>query len=311
MAPLMQAYPRDEELLLKLEYLPKQNPVLSIEGIDDAIREAFARTKKQKAGKQLEVPKEPEELAELCLKHLRERSDPIVSPFFFSQMKVEDVFDMDAISHEMQRQRMKIGVFYQYLMIELMKRNAKLTNSNFVQAFDGAKEGDAVADIRTPKFSDQTGLRLYMSIKKSEDTVGGQDIGGVIRRIEKVAKDDKNLTSPYLCVIAIGTPAKGKIKQYESGRYMRKTKDGNPYSFNCEIWLPEFIFPYVTGQSPILVYKESMKLVKEYLPFYTLDENIRKEAASILGNKLRQLGIADENGDIDIDKFFDYVVKEA
>jgi hypothetical protein len=226
-------------------------------------------------------------------------------------MKVEDVFDMDAISHEMQRQRMKIGVFYQYLMIELMKRNAKLTNSNFVQAFDGAKEGDAVADIRTPKFSDQTGLRLYMSIKKSEDTVGGQDIGGVIRRIEKVAKDDKNLTSPYLCVIAIGTPAKGKIKQYESGRYMRKTKDGNPYSFNCEIWLPEFIFPYVTGQSPILVYKESMKLVKEYLPFYTLDENIRKEAASILGNKLRQLGIADENGDIDIDKFFDYVVKEA
>ena len=38
-----------------------------------------------------------------------------------SKCKIEEVFELDTISHELQRQRMKIGVFNQFLIIELMK----------------------------------------------------------------------------------------------------------------------------------------------------------------------------------------------
>jgi len=79
----------------------------------------------------------------MCLAHLQERSDPILNPSFLSQCKLEEVFEMDAIAHEMQRHRMKIGNFYQFLVIELMK-------SRFTQVYDGKKEGDVEAEIETP-----------------------------------------------------------------------------------------------------------------------------------------------------------------
>src|SRR5690606_26233304 len=132
-----------------------------------------------------------------CIEHLRTRSDPILSPMFVSQCNIEDIFELDAVSHEMQRHRMTIGIFYQYLLLELMRKKWYV--------FDSSREGDIVADIETPKFSQ--GIRLYMSVKKSKDTVGGQDIGGVIRRLESLAKEEKNLTRPYLCVLCVATPS--------------------------------------------------------------------------------------------------------
>lgn len=74
-----------------------------------------------KQGARSPLPDNPPELVKLCLTHLRERSDPILSASFLSQCQAEEVFELDAIPHEMQRHRMKIGVFYQYLVIELMR----------------------------------------------------------------------------------------------------------------------------------------------------------------------------------------------
>jgi hypothetical protein len=300
-----QNYPRiDGELLAREELFPKQNPPLSLTSIDTAIEAAFARCKKSKTGEEHRVPETPEELVALCINHLKERSDPILSPFFFSQMNVEDVFDMDAVAHEMQRQRMKIGVFYQFLMIELMRQAGSTGSSNIKHVFDGTREGDAVADIDTPSF--QNGLRLYISVKKSEDTVGGQDVGGVIRRLEDIAKDEKNVTSPYLCVIAIATPPKGKIGTYSDGRKVRCTKDGRPYSPNCEYWSPGFIYPYITGLTPVDIYKRSVEKVKDALPFYTL--KVRDEATKLLKDKFIQMGLSDDSGKIDLDRFFDFIL---
>jgi hypothetical protein len=251
----LQGYPRVKNgFLAQKELFPRQEPPLSMNIVDEAIKTAFIRAGKKKSGDELRVYKTPEELVNLCIHHLKERSDPILSPFFFSQMNVEDVFDIDAIAHEMQRQRMKIGLFYQYLMIELMRgaQNTKLSNVKSV--FDGSREGDVVADVSTPTFA--KGLRLNISVKKSSDTVGGQDIGGVIRRLESVALEEKNLTSPYLCVIAIATPSRGKLENYEEGRYIRCKDDGTPYSPNCEFWMPGFIYPFITGLSPVEIYKE-------------------------------------------------------
>jgi hypothetical protein len=45
----------------------------------------------------------------------------------------------------MQRHRMKIGVFYQFLIIELMR-------SRFLNVLDGKREGDVETEIEPPNF---------------------------------------------------------------------------------------------------------------------------------------------------------------
>ena len=41
----------------------------------------------------------------------KKRSDPILSSYFVGQLKAEQIFELDAVSHEMQRHRMSIGIF--------------------------------------------------------------------------------------------------------------------------------------------------------------------------------------------------------
>ena len=205
-----QKYPREETTeLANISLFPKASPTLPIPVLHECIKSAFERSKKTKTGEDSKIPKTTEELVELCINHLEERSDPVLGASFYTQFDSNEIFDMDAIPHEMQRQRMKIGLFYQYLIIEIMKASQENGNKNFIRFFDGRREEDVVADIKTPGFNKN--LRLYMSVKKSIDTVGGQDIPGVIKRLEDAVKEEKNLTSPYLCVLAIATPIKGKI----------------------------------------------------------------------------------------------------
>jgi hypothetical protein len=294
----LQDYPRTKDYLAKDELFPIPNPPLSLKAVDEAVEIAFSRCLKNKKGDERYVVSSTKELVDLCLNHLKKRSDPALSPFFFSQIKADEVFDMDAVAHEMQRQRMKIGNFYQYLLIELMRSTKKAGTSNIKDVFDGLREGDALADIVTPTFT--KGLRLYISVKKSVDTVGGQDFEGAVKRLEAIAKADKNLTSPYLCVIAIATGSKGE------GRSVRCKQGGMPYSMNCEVWMPDFIYPYITGLTPLTIYKEALKKVGDCLPFYTL--KVRETAAPLLKQKFIEMGISNEEGTIDRDKFFDFIL---
>lgn len=247
-SPRLPQYPRQGDTLLADPSLfPRAKP-LSIEIITEAVDRAFLRCKQKKSGEEKVQADTPEKLVELCIEHLRTRSDPILSSYFVSQCDVDDLFAFDAVSHEMQRHRMSIGIFYQFLLLELMRRRWNV--------FDGYHEGDIVADIDTPGFL--KGLRLFMSVKKSVDTVGGQDVGGVINRLENMAKQEKNLTRPYLCVLCIATPSGGKLASYEEDRYMRCRKDKSPYSLNCEFWGPGFIFPYTTGRRHDCIYPQPL-----------------------------------------------------
>jgi hypothetical protein len=166
----MQAYPRGEDYLADDKLFPRPKTKVAPAELSQAIGKAFERSFKDKQGNKTELAQTPEELVEVCLQHLKQRSDPILSPYFLSQCEVEEIFELDAISREMQRHRMRIGVFYQYLLIELMR--LRLRNVS-----DGKREGDAEAEVDTPGFA--KGLRLYISVKKSSDTVGGQDVSGM------------------------------------------------------------------------------------------------------------------------------------
>lgn len=166
--------------------------------------------------------------------------------------------------------------------------------------------GDVITDIKTPGLA--SGLRLYISVKKSKDTVGGQDVLGVIRRLEAMAKSEKNLTSPYLCVLAVATPYKGRINAFENDRAMKYNKDGIALSLNCEYWGPGFIFPFISGFSPQEIYKLGFKKVAGYLPFQSL--KFRQECAKLLSRELATLKLIGANGKIDALKFLDFVTQQ-
>lgn len=292
----LQPYPREGTGLISANSLyPPKTPPLPDADIDLAIDLAFQRCSKNKRGDLKVVEKDPKKLVQLTLKHLKERSDPILSPYFLSLLDVENIFELDAVSYEMQRHRMTIGVFYQFLILELMR--------NSWPVFDASREGDVVADIDTPGFD--KGIRLYISVKKSKDTVGGQDVGGVIRRLENEAKSEKNLSRPYLCVIGIATPSKGKLRGYDD-RTIRTTSSGGAYSLNCEFWGPGFLFPFITGHSAIEIYTKSIHRVSEYLPFMTI--KFKKECSLLLKTELDKLGLINADNKIDTQKFLNYII---
>jgi len=303
----LQPYPRESDTYIaKHSLFPKLDPPLETATLQSAIKAAFVRMKKTRKGKERDLLDTPEKLVKACLRHLKERNDPVIMASFFSKVDAKDVFEMDAVSHEMQRDRMLMGQFYQYLLLELMRAASKTKGSPFLNANDGKREGDVEADIN-PQGYDQ--LRLYLSVKKSSDTVGGQDLGDAIRRLERVAKEDQNRTSTYLCAIAVAGPTKGRIMDYEVSRQLKYNSSGNPYSWNCELWGPGFIFPYITGRSASNVYREAAKIVGDYLPFYSL--KFRKECSELMVKELMERGIANKQGKVITDKLFEYMVSDV
>ncbi|NCC73215.1 MAG: hypothetical protein EOM06_07425 [Sphingobacteriia bacterium] len=293
----LQPYPREGTSLLSANYLyPEKSPKLSENTLNAAIDNAFQRCIRNKRGDLKRFVSNPDSLVKLTMKHLKERSDPILSPYFLSLLNVENIFELDAVSYEMQRHRMTIGIYYQYLILELMRQSWPV--------FDASREGDVVADIETPNF--EKGIRLYISVKKSKDTVGGQDVGGVIKRLENEAKSEKNLNRPYLCVIGIATPSKGKLRGYDD-RSIRTISSGGTYSLNCEFWGPGFIFPYITGHNALEIYTISIKRVSDYLPFMTI--SFKEECSVLLKQELEKLGLIAENNRIDTQKFLNYIIE--
>lgn len=298
--PKLQQYPRMEaSLLAKSELFPPLDPPINTSTITRCIDSAFERCNLKKSGKKRSIADSPEKLVDLCIEHLKTRSDPIISPYFVSLCNIQDLFELDAVSHEMQRHRMSIGVFYQYLLLELMRHRWHV--------FDGSREGDIIADVETPAF--KQGLRLYMSVKKSKDTVGGQDVPGVIRRLENLAKEEKNLTRPYLCVVCIATPSRGKLSSPLSDRQVKCNRSGNPYSLNCEHWGPGFVFPYVTGRNAKEIYLMGIKRVADHLPFYSL--KYREECSILLARRLEKLGLLGQDGKISQQKFLAFCCSEV
>jgi hypothetical protein len=293
---LLQPYPREGQSLLSADSLfPRKTPPITPKELDEIVDLAFQRCFKNKKGDTKPYKETPQSLVTSTIKHLKERSDPILSPYFLGLLNAEDIFELDAVSYEMQRHRMTIGVFYQYLILELMRKSWSV--------FDGSREGDVVADIDTPGF--EKGIRLYMSVKKSKDTVGGQDISGVIRRLESEAKAEKNLNRPYLCVVGIATPSKGKLKGYDD-RTTKVDKSGKAYSLNCEFWGPGFIFPYITGLEALEIYICAIRRVSNYLPFMTL--KFKTECSILLQKELTKLDLLDNENKIDEHKYLKFIV---
>jgi len=95
----LQPYPREGTSLLSADYLyPKKDPPIEISLLDSAVDNAFQRCLRNKRGEFKPITSDPKMLVQQTLKHLKERSDPILSPYFLSLLDVENIFELDAVS---------------------------------------------------------------------------------------------------------------------------------------------------------------------------------------------------------------------
>ena len=79
----LQPYPREGlSLLSDPSIYPKKTPSISIPELNEAIDISFQRCLKNKMGVFKPYDPDPETLVASTVKHLKERSDPILSPYF-------------------------------------------------------------------------------------------------------------------------------------------------------------------------------------------------------------------------------------
>ena len=106
-------YPRERgALLAKHSLFPRMSPPMPESHVISAARAAFKKSSLTKSGEERDISSTPETLSKAALKHLKERTDPVDGVAFFSSVNVEDVFQFDAIFHEMHRHKMQMGDFY-------------------------------------------------------------------------------------------------------------------------------------------------------------------------------------------------------
>lgn len=190
----------------------------------------------------------------------------------------------------LQKERMNSGWRYQFLVLGCARKTQR-----FLSVSDlGGLEADFHAVVEYAKPQVQNPLSLYVSVKNRSNTMGGQDWPKAIQALEQVASSDKNRTGDYCCVFGIGM---------ERGfRYIkREQKTKKPHSYNTEVWLSDFFWPFFTNFS----YEEIMQAVLEVLvSHYSPDQmNFHVEVPDGLlqsfGANCKEAGLVNENGFFD------------
>jgi len=147
-----------------------------------------------------------------------------------------------------QKERMNAGWRYQYIAKDSASISERFENVSDI----GTAEADF--NVVISDNSSKQKITIYVSVKNRTNTLGGQDWPKAIRALEDIAKSDKNRFGPYLCVFGIAMD-KGQRQIRLEG------KTGNPYSFNTEIWLSDFFWPFFANFN----YDEVIKIVLEVL----------------------------------------------
>jgi len=151
----------------------------------------------------------------------------------------------------------------------------------------GTSEADFNATIL--EIASKKIISIYVSVKNRTNTMGGQDWPKAIRAMETMAQGDKNRTGPYLCVFGIAMD-KGSRNIRNEG------KTGRPYSFNTEVWLSDYFWPFFLNCSYEEVIKTVLQVLIEKGGTSSLDINIPEELITSFGKECANFGLLDEKG---------------
>ncbi len=175
--------------------------------------------------------------------------DPAFTAHQLNGKHYRDVAIEQFFLRHVQKGRMNSGWRYQFLLLDCAIRSGRFKSVSDL----GMTEADfnAVIAYKEPA---RTPLSLYVSVKNRKNTLGGQDWPKAIQALETIALSDRNRTGAYCCVFAI-TMDRGQ-------RYIKTNqRSGQPHSFNTEVWLSDFLWPFFANYS----YEEIMLIVLDVL----------------------------------------------
>jgi hypothetical protein len=183
----------------------------------------------------------------------------------------------------LQKQRMNSGWRYQYIA-----KTTALSSKRFLSVSDlGAEEADFNATIKI--LNSKEVLNIYTSVKNRSNTVGGQDMPKAIRALENVASNDKNRTGPFICVFGIVME-----RGFRNIRTEKKSK--NPYSYNTEIWMSDFFWPFFSNYSYEEIIKAVLSVLIDKAEKDEFEIEIPPEILDSFGECCRRYGLLDDKG---------------
>ena len=177
--------------------------------------------------------------------------DPASAAYQYIGKRYSEVASEQFRNRVLQKQRMNSGWRYQYIAEEAARQSKRFISISGI----GTAEADFNAQISQADPSRRP-VNIYVSVKNRSNTLGGQDWPKAIQALEQVARSDRNRDGPYICVFGIAME-RGQRRIKVIGR------TNSPHSFNTEVWLSDFFWPFFANYS----YEE---IISEVL--YTLME---------------------------------------
>lgn len=215
--------------------------------------------------------------------------DPASTAHQLKGKHYRDVAMEQFLLRNVQKGRMNSGWRYQFLLLDCAIRSRRFKSVSDL----GVAEADLNAVVEYEDIT-KIPLSLYVSVKNRKNTLGGQDWPKAIKALEAVAQTDRNRTGAYCCVFAI-TMDRGQ-------RYIKTVqKTGLPHSFNTEIWLSDFLWPFFANYT----YEEIMSFVLNVLlesqKAETLSTQIEipDEVLDSFGRACFDAGLLDSDGHFD------------
>lgn len=257
--PQLQPYPRNQSFLDDQQLIPHSHTI-PLDELRQLILSAIEKANSKSAREIISIPADISE-AEIhqifrkrawdLFKYFQDYpGDPASTAHQLYGKHCREIAQELFRTRTLQMERMNSAWRYQYLVVDCASRSRR-----FEQISDrGTKEADFIGVIRfvnAGKAEDQ--VNLYVSVKNREDTIGGPDWPKSITELESYASSDKNRIGPYCCIFG--------IVMQNGQRKMKRRKSGEIYSWNTEVWLSDYFWPFFTNYS----YAEIMKHVVDIL----------------------------------------------
>lgn len=184
----------------------------------------------------------------------------------------------------LQKERMNSGWRYQYIAKESANNSKRFLSVSDI----GTAEADFNAIINL-KDSESDMVNIYVSVKNRTNTMGGQDWPKAIRALEDVANTDKNRTGPYICVFGIVMEKGARTIKCEQ-------KSGLPYSYNTEVWLSDFFWPFFSNYPYEEIIKTVLDVLVEIGEQDGIDIEVPDKLLDAFGACCKDAGLLDEKG---------------
>jgi hypothetical protein len=266
---------------------------ISVDDLSEIIKNAIVTANKKSGRSILNIPPNAceDELKEIYKKQGQELfkyfkkycGDPASTANACYKRHFSSIAKEQFRNRTLQKERMNSGWRYQFIA-----KDSAIKSKRFLSVSDiGASEADFYVVIK--RVDKDENVSIYVSVKNRTNTMGGQDWPKAIRALEEVAKADKNRDGSYICVFGIAMDDGLRNIKSDSKTHL-------PHSFNTEVWLSDFFWPFFSNYSYNEIIRIVLSILLEKGEENGLDIEIPELLISTFGDECRKRNLIDENG---------------